>query len=220
MATIRRLTPVPYNMPFQPLADVQAAFWDAGHMLGSASVGIDVHESGQHRRLVFSGDIGHSGAPILRDPHVVPEANLVIMESTYGDRVHAERSQVRELLRTTIERTAAENGKLIIPAFAVGRTQEIVYHLNQLWHAGTLPPLPVFVDSPMAIDATDIFRTHPECYDDDLVDTLLSDDDPFGFRHLHYVRHASESKKLNRSDQPAIIITASGMCEGGVSCTT
>ncbi len=139
------------------------------------------------------------------------------MESTYGDRQHTEPQRTAQILREVAAETVQRGGKLIIPAFSVGRTQEVVYHLNQLWHAGQLPELPVYVDSPLALDATDVYRAHPECYDEEMIQAILdeADQDPLGFRHLRYVRSSSESRKLNDLEGPAVIISASGMCEGG-----
>ncbi|NIL97925.1 MAG: MBL fold metallo-hydrolase [Planctomycetales bacterium] len=215
--TIQCFVPVDYERSFHPLEGVRGAFRDAGHMLGSASVELDIATNGRSTRLVFSGDIGRHDLPILRDPQVPSDAEFIIMESTYGDRLHAERQRTVEILLQVSARTIQNQGKLIIPAFSVGRTQEVVYHLNQLWNEGRLAKLPVYVDSPLAVDATDVYRAHPECYDEQMVDALFdeTDKDPLGFRDLRYVRSSSESKKLNELAGPAVIISASGMCEGG-----
>jgi metallo-beta-lactamase family protein len=155
--------------------------------------------------------------PILRDPVTVPGADYLIMEATYGDRVHPEGGDARKTLKEAAETVYKEKGKLIIPAFSVGRTQEIVYRLNSLAEAGELPPLKVHVDSPLAVNTTDIFRDHVECFDDDMINAILSeeDEDPLDFGDLHYIRHVNESKALNSSNEPCIIISASGMCEAG-----
>lgn len=217
LETIGQLVPIHYETSFEPLPGVRGLFRDAGHMLGSASVALDIPQTGRQRRLVFSGDVGRPDTPILRDPRTLPDADLLIMESTYGNRMHAERGQIRGQLEQLSRATHASQGKLIIPAFAVGRTQEIVYHLNHLWESGSLPAMPVFVDSPLAVDITDVYRSHPQCYGEEMYDALLEEDDndPFGFRHLRYVRSAQESKKLNKLKEAAVIISASGMCEAG-----
>jgi metallo-beta-lactamase family protein len=217
MRTIRQFVPVDYGRSFEPMPDVHGIFRDAGHMLGSASVGLDVTENGRTRRLVFSGDIGRQEKPILRDPRILTDADILIMESTYGDRLHAEPDRVRRILEELIRTAEESKGKLIIPAFSVGRTQEIVYALNKLWNHGRLPALPVFVDSPLAVDATDVYRAHPECYDDEMIDAVLNeaDGDPLGFQHLTYIRSVKQSKELNKLNRAAVIISASGMCEGG-----
>lgn len=202
---------------FEPLSGVTARYFDAGHMLGSASVLLEMREGPRQRNLLFSGDIGRPNTPILRDPMIVPGAEMIIMESTYGDRRHAPTVETRGVLLDAAQRTLGSRGKLIIPAFAVGRTQEVVYHLNQLWDAGQLPALPVYVDSPLAANATAVYRAHPECYDAEVFELLAnsSDRDVFGFKQLRYVRSVDESKALNTLHDPAIIVAASGMCEGG-----
>jgi len=212
-----RFRPVRYGRVFEPAPGIRASFMDAGHILGSASVILDLTEKTRTRRLVFSGDIGRRGLPILRDPQIPPDADYVIMESTYGNREHEPPSKAREFLRHHAEATYESRGKLLVPAFAVGRTQELVYGLNQLWEDGELPPVDVFVDSPLAINVTEVYGRHPECYDREMLDTMArdSDGDPLGFRRLRYVRSAAESKTLNTRAGPAIIIAASGMCEGG-----
>ena len=214
---LARFRPVDYGRAFGPTPGVRATFVDAGHILGSASVILDLTEGSRTRRLVFSGDIGRRGLPILRDPQIPTGADYVIMESTYGDREHEPPSRAREYLRQCADSTYASGGKLLVPAFAVGRTQELVYRLNQLTEDGELPPVDVFVDSPLAINVTQVYADHPECYDREMLDTMASDSDgdPLGFRRLRYVRSAEESKALNTRKGPAIIIAASGMCEGG-----
>ncbi|REJ67989.1 MAG: MBL fold metallo-hydrolase [Planctomycetota bacterium] len=215
--TVSQFVPIDYQHGFEPVANVRCEFYDAGHMLGSAGVAVDVRKNGSRRRLVFSGDIGNTGTPILREPRSIEGADLVIMESTYGDKVHESSRRTKEMLKESIAQCEASGGKLIIPAFSVGRTQEIVYRLNELFEAGELPPIPIFVDSPLAVDVTDIYRVHPECFDAETVDALEDDDDndPFGFHRLRYCRSVKESKALNKSTEAAVIISASGMCEGG-----
>lgn len=212
-----RFHSVGYDHPFDPVPGVRALFRDAGHILGSAIVVLDLKENGRERRLVFSGDLGRKGLPILRDPLTAEGADFVIMEGTYGDRHHETSGDARELLRSTIAEIVARDGKLLIPAFAVGRTQEIVYRLNQLWEDNKLPRVDVFVDSPLAVNATEVFRLHPECYDSQYRKELLtdSDHDLLTFSGLSYLRRAEESMQLNERKGPAVIIAASGMCEGG-----
>lgn len=214
---LRAFKSVPYGRDFEAAPGIRARFIEAGHILGSATVVLDLTEPGRTRRLVFSGDIGRANLPILRDPETARGADYVIMESTYGSRDHEPPSQARDYLRDFAASTYEKGGKLLIPAFAVGRTQEVVYRLNQLWEAGELPPIDVFVDSPLAIDVTEVYARHPECYDREMRKTMEtdSDGDPLGFRRLRYVRDAEESKALNTYSGPAIIIAASGMCEGG-----
>ena len=208
---------VDYEKPFEPIPGVNARFIDAGHILGSASVILDLQERGVRRRLVFSGDIGRPGLPILRDPRIAPDTDLVIMESTYGDRDHPPASVARDYLRDCSRLTYDTGGKLLVPAFALGRTQEVVYGLNQLWEDEQLPPIDVYVDSPLALNVTEVYKRHPECYDRQMRDMVASDSDgdPLGFRRLKYIRSVDESKALNTLNGPAVIISASGMCEGG-----
>ena len=198
---------------------VELTLFNAGHILGSACVALEITErsTGKHWRLVFSGDVGRKDAPILCDPEPLGPADIVIMESTYGDRMHGAyrdaKAKLQEVVRTTVRR----KGKIIVPAFAVGRTQEIVYALNELESDGDIPGLPVYVDSPLAVSATEVFRMHPEDWDQEVRDFLLGSAGrrPFDFSQLHYVQDASESKRLNYLTMPAIIISASGMCEHG-----
>jgi metallo-beta-lactamase family protein len=216
-ATLERFRTVDYGEDFEPAAGTTVRFNDAGHILGSASVTLDLSDGTRERRLVFSGDIGRKGLPILRDPVMPPGADIVIMESTYGDREHAPASQAREWLRDCAKRVCRTGGYLIIPAFSLGRTQEVVYRLNQLWEAGELPRLPVWVDSPLAVRVTDVFNRHPECWDAEMLDTKHNDhdNDPLGFETLTYVRNVEESIALNDRKGPGVIISASGMCEAG-----
>lgn len=215
--TLKRFHSVDYDQPFRPLSGVTVSFRDAGHILGSAIVALDLAENGRTVRLLFSGDIGRRGLPILRDPQTADRADYVIMESTYGNRLHESMGNAAGLLRESVREIAASRGKLLIPAFAVGRTQEIVYRLNQLWNENAIPKIEVFVDSPLALNATDVFRLHPECYDEQYRAAIAADTDgdPLGFECLEYIRKVEDSKRLNDYDRPAVIIAASGMCEGG-----
>ncbi|MFQ5747795.1 MAG: MBL fold metallo-hydrolase RNA specificity domain-containing protein [Gemmatimonadota bacterium] len=216
-AALRRFRAVDYGAGFDVVPGVRARFLDAGHILGSAVTVLDLEEDGRRVRLAFSGDLGRRGLPILRDPEAPEGADYVIMESTYGNRTHPPASAAREFLRECSQRTWEKKAKLIVPAFALGRTQELVYRLNQLWEEDELPRIDVFVDSPLAVNVTDVFRRHPECYDEEMLETLRtdSDGDPLGFECLRYIRKVEESKALNRFEGSAVIISASGMCEAG-----
>jgi metallo-beta-lactamase family protein len=215
--TLSRYRAMDYHDWFSPVEGVRALFLDAGHILGSASVILEVTEGGRTRRIVFSGDIGRRGLPILRDPEIPRGADFVVMESTYGDRLHEPASAARQYLRECAASTAEKRGVLLIPAFALGRTQEVVYRLNQLWEEGALPSMDVFVDSPLAVNVTEVFSRHPECWDEEMIDTarIDRDGDALGFSRLRYVQSVDESKSLNGRSGPMIIISASGMCEGG-----
>ena len=196
--------------------NIEILFRDAGHILGSASVTLRITENGKETMFGFTGDIGRPDRPILRDPKPMPEVDYMICESTYGAKDHEAKPAEEERFLEIIKKTCVEKrGKLIIPAFSVGRTQEIVYMLDQLETAGLLPKIPVYVDSPLAVNATQVFGAHPECYDNNLNEYLLIDDNPFGFNKLTYVREVAVSKTLNNSNQPCIIISASGMMQAG-----
>jgi metallo-beta-lactamase family protein len=188
---------------------------DAGHMLGSSVVLLDIEENQRPIRLAFSGDIGRVNLPLIPDPEAVPEADYLIMESTYGDRLHKDMGVVADKLADIINRTARRGGKIIVPAFAVGRTQQLVLLLHQLSAAKRIPNIPIFVDSPLAVNVTEIFRKHSEGYDEETRAYLERGEDPFGFGRLRYVRDVGESKALNDLRGPVVIISASGMCEAG-----
>lgn len=205
----------PYGQPVAVCEGVTVTFRDAGHILGSAFLEIDLQEKGFRRKLVFSGDLGRHHVPILRDPEPRPACDVLMVESTYGDRLHPSPDTLPGELAAIVNRVAARGGKILIPAFAVGRVQEIVWTLKQLIDGGTIPHLPVYVDSPLAVEATEIFRRHPECYDAETSELLRSDGDVFGFRLIRYVHDVEESKALNGRPGPAIIISPSGMCEAG-----
>jgi metallo-beta-lactamase family protein len=209
-----------YGRPYHVAPGITLTFYEAGHVLGSAFVALDIEPQGggQPMRLVFSGDIGRANRPILNDPVFLDYADVLIMESTYGDREHPADEDSDHVLEEVIRETVKQGGKVIVPAFAIGRTQELVYRLNNLVERGDLPPdLHVYVDSPLAIDATGIFRTHPEAYDEQLQEVMMADrdHDPFGFSMMRYTRSAQESKALNFLKEPSVIISASGMAEAG-----
>lgn len=198
---------------------VEATFYEAGHILGAAFIGVDIHEhdTGKSWRLVFSGDLGRDEVSILHPPETLASADLLIMESTYGDRLHGSYESARKRLRDVVNATARRRGKVIIPAFAVGRTQELVYALNQLDAEGDIPAIPVFVDSPLAVNATDVFRMHPEEWNDEVRHFLTEDGrrNPFDYGKVEYIRDVRRSKQLNFLSDPAVIIAASGMAESG-----
>jgi metallo-beta-lactamase family protein len=209
-----------YSRPQQIAPGIQLTLVDAGHMLGSAHVILDIddQETGRSRRLVFSGDIGRPDIPIIRDPVPISEgADILIMESTYGGRRHPPYPESEKELSRIVNETVSRGGSLLIPAFAVGRTQQLVYALHKLHNDRAIPELPIFVDSPLATRTTDVFRLHPEVYDAETREFLLADDDrnPFGFGRLQYTQTVEQSKKLNTLRVPAIIISSSGMLEGG-----
>ncbi|MBK8555883.1 MAG: MBL fold metallo-hydrolase [Lewinellaceae bacterium] len=205
-----------YEQWFKVHDDVRVLFRDAGHILGSASVTLEIQEGDRLIRLGFSGDIGRPDRPILKDPAPMPELDYLICESTYGDRLHESApGEIEHLLKIVTHTCIEKKGKLIIPAFSVGRTQEIVFMLDQLHNSGRLPKIPVFVDSPLAINATEIFVSHPECFDNGLHGYMLTDENPFGFNGLNYVRSTEGSKQINVMHGPAIVISASGMMTAG-----
>ena len=206
---------VGYGQLFEPVPGMKVEYRDAGHILGSATISMEVTEGGRTKRVGFTGDVGRYGRPILRDPVPMADCDFLISESTYGGKTHDPPDASKARLGEVVRETAARGGKVIIPAFAVGRTQEIVYILDQLEGEGKLPPVPVFVDSPLAVNVTGIYQVHPECYDQALRDYMMSDPNPFGFGRLTYVRAVEESKRLNASTLPMVVISASGMAEAG-----
>jgi len=215
--TMRQFASFSYDQKFPIHSDVTVSFQDAGHILGSASVYLEIREDKELFKIGFTGDVGRPNRPILRDPQPMPKVDVMLCESTYGDKEHeAPPAEMQHFLDIILQTCIQKRGKLIIPAFSIGRTQEIVHMLDQLETAGKLPEkIPVYVDSPLAINATQIFGTHPECYDSDLNEYLLVDDNPFGFNSLHYVRKTEGSKALNTSNEACIIISSSGMMNAG-----
>lgn len=212
--TMDLMVGVPYNRAFDVVPGVKATYIDAGHILGSASVALDCTEDGKTKRLVFSGDIGRSGLAIVRDPTPPEGADALIMESTYGNRDHESVDGARAKLAEVVRDTAARGGRVLIPAFAVGRTQEMIYALHGLAREGAIPAIPIYVDSPLAIDTTTVFEMHPETFDrsEEMVQKAK---ELFRFELLHYTRSVEESKALSRARGPMIIIAASGMMENG-----
>lgn len=210
------LRSVDYDQPFEPVPGVIARFIEAGHILGSAAVSLEVEEKGQKIRFWFSGDIGRYDLPLLRDPVLPNETDYLLMESTYGDKRHNDPRQAFEEFRDVVRRTLQRDGKVIIPAFAVGRTQELVYHLNMMMTDNEVPRAPVFVDSPLAVNASTIFRNHTECFDSESKQFVEEARHPaLDFKMLTYVQSVEESKALNGRTDPMIIISASGMAETG-----
>ncbi|HEY3345792.1 MAG TPA: MBL fold metallo-hydrolase [Anaerolineaceae bacterium] len=208
--------PVDYGAIFHPLPGVTCTLVDAGHILGSSAAVLDVTENGRQTRLWFSGDIGRRNMPLLRDP-VLPEcAEVLVMECTYGDQVHPDPDEAFQKFKAALVRAVQRGGKVIVPAFAVGRTQELVYFLNQAIQDGVVPPIPVFVDSPLAVEASKVFMAHPECFDEETRQFVLEGRHPaLNFTGLTYVGSAEESKKINTMRGPLVIISASGMAETG-----
>lgn len=206
---------VAYDHSFDIAEGVTVTFCDAGHILGSSEIIFDLRENGRHVRLVFSGDLGRGNNDILRDPTPFEDADVLIMESTYGGRLHEPQDQANTRLGEIINRALQRGGKVIIPAFSVGRTQQLVHSLHDLTEQKILPKIPVFVDSPLSINATEVFRLHPECFNQATYEMLRHHENPFGLRHLTYIRSSDESKQLNGRQEPCIIIAASGMCEAG-----
>jgi len=208
--------PMEYDQTFEAAPGVTARFVEAGHILGSAAVSLDIEENGRKLRLWFSGDIGRRKLPILRDPVLPDAADYLIMESTYGDKPHRDPDAAYQEFREVVTRTIKRDGKIIIPSFAVGRTQELVYFLNQMVNDGSIRRIPVFVDSPLAVNATDIFRKHPECFDKEAQGFIREHGHPaLEFKGLTYTRSVEESKALNERKDPMVIISASGMAEAG-----
>lgn len=207
---------VPYHRPFNIEGEVIVEFYDAGHILGSAMVLLKVKEGRRTIRLGFTGDVGRYDKHILKDPEPFPQVDYLLLESTYGDRLHSTLDNAeQELLKAVLDTCTKKKGKLIIPSFAIGRAQEIIYALDRLRSKGLLPDIDVFVDSPLSVNATNIMRMHTECFNDDIVNYMKQNEDPFGFDRLQYVQSVEASKALNVRHKPCIIISASGMMEAG-----
>jgi len=207
---------VPNNMKFRIDDNLKVKFTSSGHMLGSGVANLEINENGTIKRIAYTADVGRPKNRIIALPEPFPQADVVITESTYGDRLHSDDNTTEEeLLKTIIHTCVNKKGKLIIPAFSVGRTQEVVYTLNNFFNAGRLPKVKIFVDSPLAINATTVFRAHPECCNDDFLNAMKTDPDPFGFENLYYITNQEDSKRINAYKKPCIIISASGMMEAG-----
>ncbi len=207
---------VDYDQPFEPVPGVSARFVEAGHILGSAAISLEIEEKGRKIRFWFSGDIGRYKLPLLRDPVLPENVDYLLMESTYGDKPHNDPAQAFDEFEKIVSRTIKRGGKVIIPAFAVGRTQELVYNLNIMMFEHGVPPVPVFVDSPLAVNASNVFKKHPECFDDETRWFVEQARHPaLDFKMLTYVQSVEESKALNLRKDPMVIISASGMAETG-----
>jgi metallo-beta-lactamase family protein len=213
--TMEQFVGVEYHQMFRVTDGIQCTYSDAGHILGSAVTRLSINEKGKEIALGFTGDLGRKNTPILRDPEPMEPVDVLISESTYGGKIHEPITGTNEALLAAILKALDRRGKLIIPSFSVGRTQELVFMMNELFDAGRLPAVPIFVDSPLAMNATEVFRLHSECFDAEALTMLHEHEDPFGFGRLTYVRSVEESKKLNDRKDPCIIIAASGMCEAG-----
>lgn len=214
-AVLPYFRPVEYHQPIE-LADITFRFLDAGHILGSAILLMELRENGKRRSLMFSGDLGQRDRPILRDPEDIGGAiDYLVVESTYGDRDHSQNGDLEESLANVVRHTSARGGNVIIPVFAVERAQDLLYHFSRLYRDGRLSPFPIFLDSPMAVRVTEVFRRHQECYDEETKRMVESDSSPFDFPNLRLVGSVEESKQINTFHVPAVIMATSGMCTAG-----
>lgn len=205
-----------YNEWFEVCQGVRATFIEAGHVLGAAMIVIEAEENGKTRRIGFTGDLGRSTLPIIRDPAAMPPVEVLMCESTYGDRLHGDIMKSKDKLKEVITRTAQRGGKILIPAFSLERTQQLVYDMHLLWDAKEIPAVPIVIDSPLASKVTDVFQKHPECFDAEMFrDFLARAHNPFHFSLVRYTESAEESKDLNGKPGPMVIMAGSGMCEAG-----
>lgn len=215
-ASMRHFSTVPYDRPVELFPGISVRFLEAGHILGSAQIELACTEPGGRRTtLLFSGDLGRPSTPILRDPDLSSRPDLLLMESTYGGRNHGTQEEAVSTLRQVISSTVSRGGRVIVPAFSVGRTQDILYHIRVFLDRGEIPRVPVFVDSPLSYDATEVYRLHPECFDSETLQMIHSGHSPFVFKGLHFVQSVAGSKALNTIREPLVVISASGMCEHG-----
>ena len=212
---ITQLLSISYDRPFQISDSVKLTFQDAGHILGSALVVLDLEENGKKTRLMFAGDVGRPHMAIVRDPTIVKDIDYLMIESTYGMRTHDDEDTIENELEVIVNETVGRGGKIIIPAFSVGRTQQVVYYLHRLYEKKRIPDVPIYVDSPLSVNATDIFRLHPECYDREAREFIEHKKNPFSFYNLTYILDVERSKELQKIESPMIIISSSGMCEAG-----
>ncbi len=206
---------VDYRRPFNMTPHVKASFIDAGHVLGSAIVVLEANQKGKKTRIGFSGDLGRKNMPLMSDPEIPEKLDYLILESTYGDRLHDPIDTMKRELARIVNETYARKGKLLIPSFALERTQLIVFILHQLTREKAIPEIPIYVDSPLSISITDIFKLHPDCLDAETRKFIDKNGDPFGFKNLVYLTDVESSRSLNNRHEPMIIISGSGMCEGG-----
>jgi len=213
--SLRKFRALSYRQRFKLTKDITATFYDAGHVLGSAIIVLDVKDNNRNIRIGYAVDLGRKGLPLLNDPTIVEGMDYLILESTYGARTHGPISEAKIKLKETVNRTVSRNGKIIIPSFALERTQELIYFLNELLKEKQIPSIPIYVDSPLATNITEVFRTHESYFDDQTRLLFKGRENPFNFLNLNYVSDRRESKLLNNDDRPMIIIAGSGMCEAG-----
>lgn len=213
--TLKHFVGVNYYHEFAVAQGIKLSFVDAGHILGSAVTFFRINENGRVIHLGFSGDLGRPNLPILKDPEKIPDIEFFICESTYGGRQHENPTNAEAKLVEVIKKAIERKAKIIVPAFSVGRTQELVYALHKIFDANLVPRIPVYVDSPLAVNATEVFRLHPECFDKETAKFIIEKKDPFGFNQLNYITDVEDSKALNSYDGPFMIISSSGMCEAG-----
>ena len=212
-ATMALFQPVSYGQPFEPAPGCRATLWDAGHILGSAMVSLELEDRGT---IGFSGDLGRSGLPIIRDPQVMPPLDWLVLESTYGNRLHGEVGDIGRELAGAVLEICRRKGRMVVPAFTIERTQELLYILHRLMEEKSIPRIPVYVDSPMAVNATRIFSAHKDCFDlETFQDFLSRGEDPFGFDSVRYVTRVEDSRAINDQPGPLIVLSASGMAESG-----
>ena len=212
---VRQIEALTYSEWHELFPELRIRFRDAGHILGSAIVELEFQEKGETRRVVFTGDLGRRELPLLRDPERVAGCDILISESTYGNHVHEPVANIKSELLRVIQHAASAGGRVVIPAFSLGRTQQIVYFLNELRSSGELPDIPVFVDSPLSNRLTAVFRRHMNLFDEEFQKAIRPDYDPFSFPGLTYIATQQESMELNHRDGPFVVIAASGMCENG-----
>jgi metallo-beta-lactamase family protein len=215
LRAMTHLRTLAYHRPAEVLPGVTCTFFDAGHVLGSAIVQLDIDRAPDHLRLVFSGDLGRRNMAILRDPEIPDPPDVLLVESTYGDRTHSPMAGMEGQLTEVVNRAVQRKGKILVPSFSLERTQEFVYALHRLTISGAIPKIPIYVDSPLSIRITEVFKLHPECFDEETSAFLSRNGDPFGFENLRYIGSAEDSMALNGLEGPMIIIAASGMCEAG-----
>jgi metallo-beta-lactamase family protein len=206
---------VGYNRSFYATSNVRVTFYDAGHVLGSALTFMEIFENGRKIRLLYAVDLGRKNLPILRDPVQIKDIDYLILESTYGNHLHDDFSTTSDKLASIINQTFQRGGKILVPAFALERTQELIYLLHLLEKEGRIPKFQVYVDSPLAVNITEIFKLHPECFDKETKALLEREEDPFGLKRITYITESEDSKKLNNLQESCMIIAGSGMCEGG-----
>ncbi|MBD3370339.1 MBL fold metallo-hydrolase [Candidatus Fermentibacteria bacterium] len=215
MKALELFVSIPYGRPFDLFDGVKVRFLEAGHILGSSQVELELREGGKTTTLLFSGDLGRKGRPILRDPDLSARPDFLLMESTYGGRLHEPPEEAMDKLSEVLNRTSESGGKVIVPSFSVGRTQEVLYYLHELLIADRVPQLPIYVDSPLSFNATEVYMLHPECFDARMRELVQDRQTPFNSESVRFTQNVEDSKALNHDTSPMIIISASGMCENG-----